>query len=162
MVGIETVPQSTDIKNYTLQQLEDALADIISKLTTSTSTEADKTAANEELKKIKIYIDHIKQSENSTEQQTNETISNMENDISRTTTAISAREEEITEKIQRTKLQEREIEDKKKLIETRNRMLQISQEKNIYKKKIIYTLISIIIAISLIIITGYTFFNRMT
>lgn len=38
-----------------------------------------------------------------------------------------------------------EIEEKQKLLETRNRMLQISYEENIYKKKILYSLLSIIL-----------------
>lgn len=47
------------------------------------------------------------------------------------------------------------IKEKEKLLLTRSRMLQIAQERNIYKKKIIYTLISIII---LIIIVAILFF----
>jgi chromosome segregation ATPase len=52
------------------------------------------------------------------------------------------------------------IHDKIKLIETRNRMLQVSIEKNNYKKKVIYTLISVIIAIIIIMLVAYVYFNK--
>ena len=39
------------------------------------------------------------------------------------------------------------INEKEKLLYTRSRMLQIAQERNVYKKKIIYTLIFVILAI---------------
>lgn len=43
--------------------------------------------------------------------------------------------------------QMKEIEDKEKLLLTRSRMLQISQDRNSYKKKIIYSLIAAIFVI---------------
>jgi len=46
------------------------------------------------------------------------------------------------------------------LIATRDRMLQLSQERNIYKKKIIYLLFSIIIAILIITILLFTIYNK--
>jgi peptidoglycan hydrolase CwlO-like protein len=52
------------------------------------------------------------------------------------------------------------IEDKMKLIDTRNRMLQVVIEKNSYKKKVIYTLISVIIAIVIIMLVAYVYFNK--
>ena len=48
--------------------------------------------------------------------------------------------------------QEKEIEEKEKLIITRNRMLQVAYEKNIFKKKILQTLIAIILAILALIV----------
>jgi len=41
--------------------------------------------------------------------------------------------------------QRNEIEDKMKLLETRNQMLELAIERNIYKKKVIYALISLLI-----------------
>ena len=38
-----------------------------------------------------------------------------------------------------------EIDEKEKLLNTRNRMLQISYEENMYKKKILYTLLSVLL-----------------
>ena len=56
--------------------------------------------------------------------------------------------------------QAEEISNKKKLLDTRNRMLQLSVERNVYKKKIIYTLFSIILAILIIILVSYSYFNK--
>ena len=53
-----------------------------------------------------------------------------------------------------------EIEEKEKLLLTRSRMLQISQDRNSYKKKIIYTLIAIIFAIFIFTLLIYIFFKR--
>jgi hypothetical protein len=46
--------------------------------------------------------------------------------------------------------QMKEIENKEKLLLTRARMLQISQDRNSYKTKIIYTLLAILIVIFII------------
>lgn len=74
--------------------------------------------------------------------------------------AISLKETDINERILRSEAQQTEIEYKKQILETRNRMLQLSQEKNLYKKKMIYTLLAVIIFILLIIISSYTFYVR--
>jgi hypothetical protein len=147
---------------FTLTTLNNTLNDIIDNIkdkdSDSNSGTKNEAEALNKLNDIITYIKSIQSSE--IEDSKRASINNLQENIKNTTQTIQDRETEIMNKIERTKLQEREIEDKKKLIETRNRMLQISQEKNIYKKKIIYTLISIIIAISLMIIVGYSFFNR--
>ena len=54
-----------------------------------------------------------------------------------------------------------EIQKNMGLIATRDRMLQLSQERNAYKKKVIYVLFSIIIALLISVISTYTFFGKM-
>jgi hypothetical protein len=54
----------------------------------------------------------------------------------------------------------KEIEDKEKLILTRSRMLQISQDRNSYKKKVIYSLIALILFIFIGTIMTYVLFIR--
>jgi predicted PurR-regulated permease PerM len=54
----------------------------------------------------------------------------------------------------------KEIQEKEKLLLTRSRMLQISQDRNSYKKKIIYSLIALIFAIFIITIVIYVFFIK--
>lgn len=76
------------------------------------------------------------------------------------TKLINEKDKELQDKITRTAQQEKEIEYKKKLIATRNRMLQLSQEKNVYKKKVIYSLLSIIILFIIIMIVIYVYFNK--
>jgi adenylosuccinate lyase len=51
------------------------------------------------------------------------------------------------------------IQDKMKILEGRNRMLQISMDKNIFSKKVVYILLTIIISIILIILFGISFFK---
>ncbi len=68
---------------------------------------------------------------------------------------IQGMNDDIDDRLGRSMSQEREIEYKKNLILTRNRMLELSQEKNVYKKKIIYTLLSIFIFILIVLITSY-------
>ena len=53
-----------------------------------------------------------------------------------------------------------EIEEKEKLLLTRSRMLQIAQDRNAYKKKIIYTLLAIIFGLFILILFSYVSFSR--
>jgi seryl-tRNA synthetase len=87
-------------------------------------------------------------------------IQNMNSMMQGQTQDLDQKNQEITEKNQRSLMQRQEIIDKEKLIITRDRMLQVSEEKNVYKKKIIYTLLSLIIAIFIIMLVGYVYFNK--
>ncbi len=73
---------------------------------------------------------------------------------------IDAKNQELLEKQMRQKQQLNEIDEKNKLILTRARMLQLSQEKNSYKKKIIYSLIAIILLILILTLSTYIYFSR--
>jgi len=66
----------------------------------------------------------------------------------------------LQEKKNRNNRIQKEINDRKHLILTRKRMLEISEEKNIYKQKLIYTYIAIILTLILIIIVSYYYFNK--
>jgi hypothetical protein len=73
---------------------------------------------------------------------------------------LNVKNQELIEK-QRIQVQQlKEIEDKEKLLLTRARMLQISQDRNAYKKKIIYTLIAVIFAIFILCLVMYVLFTR--
>ncbi len=58
------------------------------------------------------------------------------------------------------KLLQQNIKDKIELLSTRDRMLQLSQERNAYKKKLIFILFSIIIGLLIAIISVYYIFNK--
>lgn len=73
---------------------------------------------------------------------------------------IDAKNAELIEKQMRQKQQLNEIDEKNKLILTRSRMLQLSQEKNMYKKKIIYSLTAIIFLILIITLSTYVYFSK--
>jgi hypothetical protein len=73
---------------------------------------------------------------------------------------ISAKNAELLEKQNAQKEQVKEISDKEKLISTRTRMLQVVQTRNAYKKKIIYSLIALILFLFIGTIMIYVFFTR--
>ena len=56
----------------------------------------------------------------------------------------------------------KEIKDKEKLLLTRSRMLQISQDRNSYKTKILYSLIAILIVIFIINLFIWTMRKKNT
>ena len=87
-------------------------------------------------------------------------IEQQQGNISNTQSKIEAKDRELQRKMQRSVMQQREIEYKKKLINTRNRMLELSQEKNIYKGKVIYTLLASIILITVVLLAIYIYFMR--
>jgi hypothetical protein len=66
----------------------------------------------------------------------------------------------LAQKQQRQIEQQAEIEDKTNLILTRSRMLQIAEERNMYKKKIIFSLLAVILLILIITLTTYVFFSK--
>ena len=66
------------------------------------------------------------------------------------TSEIKTKNETLLEKQIIQDSQMKEIENKEKLLLTRARMLQISQDRNSYKTKVIYTLLAILIVIFII------------
>lgn len=73
---------------------------------------------------------------------------------------IEEKNDELSSKQHLSRLQDEEIRQKSDLVETRNRMLQLSQERNVYKQKIIYTLIAIVIAIISLLLISYAFLRK--
>ena len=51
------------------------------------------------------------------------------------------------------------IKEKMKILEGRNRMLQLSMDKNIFYKKVVYVILSIVIALIIIILFAVSFFK---
>ncbi len=86
---------------------------------------------------------------------TDSTVSGLSSDIQEKNTELALKQKRKME-------QESEIQEKNKLILTRSRMLQLSQERNIYKKKIIYTLIAIILLLLVLTLASYVFLNKKT
>ena len=81
-------------------------------------------------------------------------------DITTKKAEIDKKAKQISEKQKQVYGQSQEIDDKMKLLDTRNKMLQLSIDQNIYKKKIIYSLLSVIIALIVGMIFFYTFFSK--
>jgi uncharacterized protein (DUF3084 family) len=87
-------------------------------------------------------------------------LTNTNQEIMTKKAAIDEKAKQISEKQKQVYGQSQEIEDKIKLLDTRNKMLQLSIEQNIYKKKVIYSLLSVIIALLVGMIFFYTFFSK--
>jgi len=87
-------------------------------------------------------------------------ISNTNTDIVNKKTEINRKAAQITEKQKQVYGQSQEIDDKIKLLDTRNKMLQLSIDQNSYKKKVIYSLLSVIIALLAGMIFFYAFFSK--
>ena len=81
-------------------------------------------------------------------------------DITTKKAEIDRKAQQISEKQKQVYGQSQEIDDKMKLLDTRNKMLQLSIDQNIYKKKVIYSLLSVIIALIVGMIFFYTFFSK--
>ena len=60
----------------------------------------------------------------------------------------------------RQRIQEKLLKEKEALMRTRARMLQIAKENNVYKQKMIYTMISFIFAIFIAIIVIYINYSK--
>ena len=73
---------------------------------------------------------------------------------------LNVKNDELLRKQQIQINQLKEIEDKEKLLLTRSRMLQISQDRNSYKKKIIYSLIAVIFLIFILTLVMYVLYSR--
>lgn len=74
--------------------------------------------------------------------------------------ALDQKNQELLNKQEIQRNQMKEIEEKEKLLLTRSRMLQIAQDRNEYKKKIIYSLIAVIFAIFILTLVMYVLFVR--
>ncbi len=62
----------------------------------------------------------------------------------------------------RIKEQTLELEDKNRIVLTRSRMLEIAQERNIFARKMFYTLIAFIIFIIVLTLVIYTYKSKGT
>lgn len=80
--------------------------------------------------------------------------------INETSDLIEKKADALEEKQKQVYGQTKEIEDKMRLLETRNKMLELSIDRNLYKKKVIYSLFSVILAFVIIMICFYAFFNK--
>lgn len=73
---------------------------------------------------------------------------------------VQEQDKEIKERTERIRDQLKEMEYKKKLVATRNRQLELSQEKNVYKLKIIYIIVAIIILLICLLLAGYIIYKK--
>jgi len=87
-------------------------------------------------------------------------ISQQKGNVNSIDNLIKQKDKELYQKMMKHKFQEHEIHYKKGLMATRNRMLQLSQEKNIYKTKVVYTLIASILLLVTIILATYINFSK--
>lgn len=96
-----------------------------------------------------------------------DSISQLQQNIGNTHATLKAHDQmlanvssDITGKQKRAIQQAMDIEQKAELMNTRNRMLELSMEKNIYKRKVIYTILALILAVIVMLVAGYVTFNK--
>ncbi len=87
-------------------------------------------------------------------------IVSIQSKIDQQNTVIQKKAKLIDDKQKQVFGQSQELDDKLKLLETRNKMLQLSIERNAYKKKVIYTILSIILVITVAMLCIYGFMNK--
>lgn len=75
-------------------------------------------------------------------------------------TVISDINAQLIQKRKRNNIQLNAIDEKKNLITTRERMLQIAEENNIYKQKILFTLVALIFTFIILMIFIYSYFSK--
>lgn len=90
----------------------------------------------------------------------NQQISNLVSMQANSVDEINMKNDELEKKYLIQINQYKEIEDKEKLLLTRSRMLQISQDRNAYKKKIIYSLLTVVFAIFIVALVLYVLFAK--
>jgi chromosome segregation ATPase len=92
--------------------------------------------------------------------QMNNKLNSVSDNLSKSTTQINTLNSNIDNKRQRLIRQESEIGQKRKIILTRNRMLNISEANNRYNQKLIYTFVSIIFGLFILMLVLYVYNNK--
>jgi len=126
------------IETFALPSFEDALGE-----EDSDQTEDIKEVTNENVNEIKTSI------------------LNTQALIDEQTSEIEKKARILEDKQKQIFGQSKEIEEKVKLLDTRNRMLQLSIDRNIYKKKLIYSLLAVIIGLVVLMLFFYSYFNNV-
>ena len=119
----------------------------------STGTEGQSPTTGSSSDEVDAVNRYVQSSENSQ-------LPYLRNNLSETSVEINSINNQINEKRQRLMRQEAEIMQKKKIILTRNRMLNISDANNRYNQKLIYTFVSIIFGLFIIVLVLYTYNNK--
>lgn len=160
-LGTATITQLQNDLTY-LQQTQKKVSDQLTMLY-SASGVSDPSSMAEQAEKVASLTDAM----NVINDQTSDTISQLKDMISNSHTTTNAQNKmlenvggNIQDKQQRAEQQALTIEQKADLIRTRNRMLELSIEKNIYKRKVIYTILALILAVLVLMVAGYVTFNR--
>ena len=87
-------------------------------------------------------------------------ILNTKSVINETSDQIEKKADSLEEKQKQVYGQTKEIEDKMRLLETRDKMRELSIDRNLYKNKVIYSLFSVVLAFVIIMIGVYALFNK--
>lgn len=129
------------------KEAETAAKDIIietEKETQSNMLEIQIGNTNRSISNLTNEIDNLKNASNS-----------LNSGIKQSTNDIIAAQTQIETQI-------KDLEKKRNLLITRNRMLQLSQDRNLYKQKVIYTLIALVIVCFILIIIGYVGYRKLS
>tara|TARA_B110000977_G_scaffold30753_1_gene40526 strand:- start:476 stop:1003 length:528 start_codon:yes stop_codon:yes gene_type:complete len=158
------IPDTTDIINK--------IESITNKLATHVLSEADlkglmnninlvrtqiKGSSNMTAKLKKVYYTNLKTLTDLVGK--NKNLLDLKNKSSSINGELSNTNKKLQDNVTRNKNLELEIKKKEKDLLTRERMLQLSIEKNVYKKKMIYTYIALISLILLLLFSAYFYYK---
>jgi ElaB/YqjD/DUF883 family membrane-anchored ribosome-binding protein len=87
-------------------------------------------------------------------------IDSLKKELAVSATSANNVRNDLANKLQQLQQQEADLQQKRHIIQTRDRMLQLAMEKNAYRKKLIYILISVILAILVGLMIGYAVYRR--
>jgi len=141
--GASSISELENLKSYLNMKIDES-----TKSTTSNNINeiASKNANVTYLKKLRdSLLDKIKETKNVIAQQSQ---------------LINNKDKEINMSEEQLARQAKEIEYKKTLLLTRDRMLELSQEQNVYKKKVIFTLLAAIFGIILLMIVTMFYLRK--
>jgi len=138
---LNTQKQVGDVQSSHQQPVTDENDELMAALEGVTKTEGSTTASANKLDNIRDKL--------------MSKLSSTKNNIQKQAGSITNLNSTIDDKRQRLVRQEEEISEKKKIILTRNRMLNIAQANNSYNNKMIYVLVSIIFGFFIVMLMMY-------
>uniref|UniRef100_A0A6C0J7I8 Uncharacterized protein n=1 Tax=viral metagenome TaxID=1070528 RepID=A0A6C0J7I8_9ZZZZ len=161
------IPDTTDIVNK-IEQITNKLAThVLSEtelkgLTTNVNSVRTqiKSSSNMSAKLKNIYYNNLKTLTELIEK--NKNLLDLKKKSSAVHGELSNTNKTLQDNVTRNNNLEKEIKEKEKDLLTRERMLQLSIEKNVYKKKMIYTYIALISLILLLLFSAYFYYKSRT
>ena len=138
------------LDELTLEQLRQLQLQVAAQIAVESESAPDATASS-----IVSQIQGIQQNISSNTTSLQNRATELLNKIKNQMELITQNNADLSSLESRNNLQMAELNNKKKIVETRNRMLQVSQEKNVFRKKLINVLLALIVGVTVLILIGY-------
>lgn len=139
-----------NLDNLNMNELKQLQLQVAAQVAIETESAPSETAAG-----IIGQIESIQKQTTNTNDSLQQRATELLNQINSQMNLITQNNSDLSSLETRNNLQMSELENKKKIVETRNRMLQVSQEKNVFRKKLINVLLALIVGVTVLILIGY-------